>query len=84
MGFFSEFAKAARGGEAGDRYLVAGREVTCPHCGGTRFFEGDALLDSRGASFVGLDWASKGAVTLTCCACGHVAWFADGGLVEKA
>lgn len=84
MGFFSEFSKAVKGEDAGERYVVAGREVACSHCGGKRFFEGTALLDSRFASYVGYDWASKGAVTLTCCECGHVEWFADQGLVEKA
>ncbi|MEE0613286.1 DNA-binding protein [Collinsella stercoris] len=83
MGFFSEFSKAVNGDESGARYSVAGLEVKCPHCGGTRFFEGSALLDSRGMSFMGFDWASKGAMTLTCAHCGHVDWFADGDAIEE-
>ena len=83
MGFFSEFSKAVKGDETGDRYMVAGKGVTCPHCGGTRFIEGSALLDSRGSSLFGVEWAGDSAVTLTCTSCGHVDWFADEGLVER-
>ena len=83
MGFFSEFSKAYNGDEAGDRFLVAGDPVTCPHCGGTHFFSKSALLDSRGASLLNVDWACKGATVLICSRCGHVDWFAESGLVEK-
>ena len=83
MGFFSEFSKAYNGDEAGDRFLVAGDPVTCPHCGGTHFFSQSALLDSRGASLLNVDWACKGATVLICSRCGHVDWFAESGLVEK-
>lgn len=83
MGFFSEFSKAYNGDEAGDRFLVAGDPVTCPHCGGTHFFSKTALLDSRGASLLNVDWACKGATVLICSRCGHVDWFAGSGLVEK-
>lgn len=84
MGFFSEFSKALGGERAGERYTVAGHPVTCPHCGGTRFFEGTALLDGRAASVLGVEWAGSSAVTLTCAACGRVEWFADAGRVERA
>lgn len=83
MGFFSEFSKAYNGDEAGDRFLVAGDPVTCPHCGGAHFFSQSALLDSRGASLLNVDWACKGATVLICSRCGHVDWFAESGLVEK-
>lgn len=84
MGFFSEFSKALNGDESGERYTVSGRAVTCPHCGGQRFFESSALLDGRAGSFAGLEWAGDAAVTLTCARCGHVDWFADSKLVERA
>lgn len=84
MGFFSEFSKALNGEESGDRYRVAGKPVRCPHCGGERFFERDVLLDGRGASMLGLEWAGKGATALVCAACGHADLFAEAGLIEKA
>lgn len=84
MGFFSEFSKVLNGDDAGERYTVAGRPVTCPHCGGTRFFESAALLDGRASSLFGVEWAGGSAVTLTCATCGHVDWFANQKLVERA
>ena len=83
MGFFSEFKKASRGEEAGDEYLVADKRVVCPHCGGTHFYEGSALLDKRGSSMLGLEWLGGSATTLTCVRCGHVEWFANNGIVER-
>lgn len=83
MGFFSEFSKAMNGEEAGDRYVVAGKQACCPHCGGERFYERDMLLDGRGLSFLGAEWASKSATALVCTACGHVDLFAEAGLIEK-
>lgn len=83
MGFFSEFKKAASGEPAGDGYKVAGIQVTCPHCGGTRFYEQEALLDGRGSSFLNMEWLGSSAVTLVCTNCGHVDWFADAGRVER-
>lgn len=83
MGFFSEFSKALNGEDAGDRYLVAGDRVRCPHCGGERFFERDMLLDGRGSSLLGIEWAGKGATALVCTVCGHVELFAEAGLIEK-
>ena len=84
MGFLSEFRKAVTGGDAGEIYLVAGREVRCPHCGGTRFFEREVLLDGRTMSLLDMEWLGDSAITLTCVECGRVEWFADGGKVERA
>ena len=84
MGFFSEFSKALNGDDAGERYTVAGHSVTCSHCGGTRFHESTALLDGRASSLFGVEWAGGSAVTLTCATCGHVDWFANEKLVERA
>ncbi len=83
MGFFSEFSKALNGDASGERYVVAGHAVTCPHCGGNRFFESAALLDGRAGSFIGLEWAGDSAMTLICATCGHVDWFASPKLVER-
>lgn len=83
MGFFSEFKKAASGEAAGDRYRVAGRQVTCPHCGGSRFFEQEALLDGRGPSLLDLEWLGSSATVLVCTDCGRAEWFADAGKVER-
>ncbi len=83
MGFFSEFSKGVKGQEPGECYAVADIDVHCSHCGCDRFFERSALLDSRGMSFVGIDWASKNATVLVCAHCGHVEWFSEIGKVNR-
>lgn len=83
MGFFSELKKAASDKPAGESYKVAGIQVTCPHCKGTRFFEQEALLDSRDMSILNIEWAGDSATTLICTRCGHVEWFADDKLIER-
>jgi predicted nucleic-acid-binding Zn-ribbon protein len=64
-------------GEAptGERYTVAGKAVTCPHCSRDRFVEGRAQLNTAGMTFLNLDWANRSAATLTCTSCGHMEWF---------
>ena len=79
MGKF--FSAVQRGMQAmgeeptGERFTVAGKTVGCGHCGGDRFVEGRALLNSAGLTFFNLDWANKSAATLTCTACGRIEWF---------
>jgi len=58
-------------------YVVAGRKVKCPHCGETRFAPGRALLNTRGATFLNLDWTNESATVLICAECGRIEWFAD-------
>jgi hypothetical protein len=57
-------------------YAAAGHRIRCGHCGGTRFRSRDLLLDGRGASLVGLEWLSDGAVALICAECTAIQWFA--------
>jgi hypothetical protein len=64
-------------------YSVAGRPVRCPHCGETSFTLSRALLNTRGASLVNLDWANPYASTLICAECGRIEWFdADPSEIE--
>jgi predicted nucleic-acid-binding Zn-ribbon protein len=68
-------AKAMSSGPTGDLFEVAGRPVRCPHCGGERFIEGRAQLNTAGLTFLNLDWANRSAATLACVGCGRVEWF---------
>ena len=61
--------------EPQDRFVVAGKAVSCAHCAHDRFVEGRALLNTAGMSFLNLDWANRSAATLTCTACGRIEWF---------
>ncbi len=65
------FADANKPGE----YEAGGRQVVCPHCGGTLFAEGAAQLNTAGMTFFGLDWLNESAATLVCAACGYIQWF---------
>lgn len=73
MGFFRSFMDAYDGAES--HYEVAGREVTCSHCGGSDFDESEAQLNTAGLTFFNLDWANRTAAVLVCRQCGHLEWF---------
>lgn len=83
MGFVLEFKKALNGQAAGEQYVVAGIPVICPHCKSTRFYEGDALLDDRAGSALGVEAFGNSATTLTCAYCGRVEWFTDYKVIEQ-
>lgn len=63
--------------EAGGVFEVAGIELTCSHCGGTRFTKDEAQLNTAIMSLLNLDWLNETADIYTCEACGHIEWFAD-------
>jgi hypothetical protein len=68
-------AKALAGGADPFHYVAGGAKVACPHCQGDLFHEGQALGNTPGMTFAGLDWADKRATTLTCRRCGLIQWF---------
>jgi predicted nucleic-acid-binding Zn-ribbon protein len=57
------------------KFEVEGKAVKCSHCGAETFAEGEALLNTVGMTFFGLDWANKTATTLMCSVCGRIEWF---------
>lgn len=60
----------------GKKYLTAnGIQIECLLCKNQFFYEGSALLNTRGMTFFGLDWLNEGAFTLTCTGCGFIHWF---------
>ena len=75
MGFISEFKRAANGGPSGEEVEVAGRRLVCPHCGGTRFYQGEAQLNTAGMTFLGFDWANRSVSVFECAQCGRIEWF---------
>lgn len=50
--------------------------MRCSQCGKEWFVLGNALLNTAGMSFLGLDWANRSAYTLTCARCGRIEWYA--------
>ncbi|HET6429482.1 MAG TPA: hypothetical protein VFJ30_13790, partial [Phycisphaerae bacterium] len=57
-------------------FSIGGKKLVCPHCQGTEFRTGKALLDSRLPSYLGLDWLCEQARIYACESCGHIMWFA--------
>lgn len=56
--------------------IIEGTKLTCPICGGMHFETKNSLLNSRGATFLGLDWANEGATNFICVHCRYIFWFA--------
>lgn len=54
---------------------VNGNKLTCPVCGHDRFWFRTTLMNTRGATFLGFDWANKEAENYVCGQCGYVMWF---------
>jgi hypothetical protein len=76
--FGKAFAAAAKGlaSEFGpSRYSAAGKEIRCSHCNGDLFTAHEALLNTTGASLIGLDWLNKSGTALLCEECGLIQWF---------
>jgi hypothetical protein len=63
-----------KGGE-GSPVEIAGRRLVCPVCQGERFTTRRTLLNTRGATFFGLDWANRNATNHICGRCGYIFWF---------
>lgn len=58
---------------------VNGYELVCPVCKGNSFEKRSSLLNSRGMTLLGLDWANQGAINYICESCGYIYWFIDDG-----
>ncbi len=59
------------------QYRAGGRQIACPCCGNVTFDKDYRQLNSRGATFFGLDWANKEAAILICKNCSYILWFMD-------
>lgn len=55
---------------------AAGIPVVCPHCQHDHFHYDKRLLNTRGLTFLDLDWLNESAHTLICVKCGNIQWFA--------
>ena len=74
MGFFSNFKRGLRDDW---KFEVAGKPVTCTHCGHDEFEHSEAMLNTWGLTLLDLEWANPSATVLICKNCGHLEWFLD-------
>jgi hypothetical protein len=54
---------------------IKGSRLVCPICKCDRFRERSTLLNTRGLTFFGFDWANENAQNYICISCGHIFWF---------
>ena len=58
-------------------FEVAGKQVSCSHCRGTRFVAKDILLNTWLLSLLRIDWLDSSATVLACDKCGQLTWFSQ-------
>ena len=56
---------------------VRGKPLRCPHCEHDRFWTRNTLMNTKGITFLGVEWANKAAQNYVCDQCGYVLWFLD-------
>ena len=54
-----------------------GHKLTCTVCEHGRFWSRRTLMNTKGATFFGFDWANREAVNYVCERCGYVFWFLE-------
>lgn len=64
---------------------IAGHPLRCLHCQNDTFYERRWQLNTRGMTFLDLDWLNPSARNYVCSRCGRIEWFTDppsqGGMV---
>ncbi|PHR60621.1 MAG: hypothetical protein COA43_05570 [Robiginitomaculum sp.] len=53
--------------------------LKCTVCGHDEFSTRKTLLNTKGLTFFGLDWANEEALNYICSSCGFIHWFIDQG-----
>ena len=64
-------------------YAINNILITCPICQNDSFHKDYRQLNSRGATFLGFDWANKNAGILICQQCTHISWFYEDPMSVK-
>ncbi|HEX4956507.1 MAG TPA: hypothetical protein VF017_24225 [Thermoanaerobaculia bacterium] len=55
--------------------VLGGKALSCQHCGGTSFSSRTIQLNTRGLTFLSLEWMNRAATVFVCVRCGHLHWF---------
>jgi predicted nucleic-acid-binding Zn-ribbon protein len=61
--------------EKASKRTIDGHPLRCPVCAQDRFWKRQTLMNTRGLTFLGVEWANKQAVNFVCDSCGYVMWF---------
>lgn len=57
------------------KYKAGNIKLVCPCCQNDTFDKDYRQLNSRGATFLGFDWANRNAIILICKQCSYISWF---------
>jgi len=60
-----------------EQIFKEGKQLTCPICNNNTFNSRKTQLNTKGASFLGVDWANKNAQNYICSNCGYIYWFLE-------
>ena len=63
--------------KAPQKVSIENRPVSCCHCGHDEFYYRETLLNTRGMTFLDLQWLNKAAQSYICAQCGYIMWFAE-------
>lgn len=56
-------------------FVKKGLKLECVICKETLFWTRETLMNTKGMTFLNLDWANKCATNYICNTCGYVHWF---------
>lgn len=59
----------------GEYSIKRGLKLECLICKNTNFWTRETLMNTKGMTFLNLDWANKSATNYVCGNCGYVHWF---------
>ncbi|MEI8010927.1 MAG: hypothetical protein WCI27_00400 [Candidatus Omnitrophota bacterium] len=59
----------------GHEVEINGQKLKCSVCGEGQFSKRSSLLNTRGLTFLKLDWANQSADNYICEKCGYIMWF---------
>lgn len=63
--------------EVKEYFVRKGLKLECVICKGYLFWTRNTLMNTKGMSLAGLDWANKNATNYVCDSCGYVHWFLE-------
>jgi len=58
-------------------HVVQGNRLVCPICQHSEFWTRTSMMNTKGLTFLDLDWANKTATNYVCDHCGYVMWFLE-------
>jgi len=52
-----------------------GKKLECPLCRNDKFWQRETLMNTRGMTYIGIDWMNREAENHICGRCGYIFWF---------